>query len=749
MEPTRVERKLTAILSADVKGYSRLMGDDEVATIRTLTAYRELIISLVQQNRGRVVDTPGDNLLAEFGSVVDAVTCAVEVQGQLAQRNAELPDQRKMKFRIGINLGDVVIERERIYGDGVNIAARLEGLAEGGGICISEAVRSAVGTILPLDYEFMGDKQVKNIAEPVKAYHARLKPGAVLPTPSLSPKSGRSRQRLIIVSAAVALLGIAVGVITWLAPVAPTAKPTSIERMALPLPDKPSIAVLPFINMSDDPQQEYFADGITDDLITDLSKLSGLFVIARNSVFKYKGGAVDVQTVGRELGVRYVLEGSIRRVGDQVRINAQLIDAESATHLWAERYDGRLNDIFALQDRVTQKIISQLAVHLAPGEEALQDQKETKDAQAHDVFLRGWAHYLLATPEDYLMAVPFLEEAVRRDPEYGRAYAALGSIYQNARVKGWQTGLGLTPDDTLEKAMEYIEKIKKHSTPLGHQVVSGFLSLSGQHAEAITEAETAIALNPNNPAGYFATAKALNYAGRPGEAVELIRKGMRFDPHFPPDYLFQLGMSQFGMDRFDKAAESLETARKRVPAHRGTLTFLVATYGFLERTEEARSVLDQLKGLAINAFVDWRLSTTVIEANIWPFKSPADLERLRKGLRKGGMPEFQDEWGLRREDKLTGDEIQELAFGHTLQGRHPISGLEFTISRTVDGRFVSKGLWSDTGVSWIIGDRLCNEWTKYRPSCAVIYRNPGGIREERNQYLLVQRSGAFPFSLKD
>ncbi|TDI94138.1 MAG: tetratricopeptide repeat protein, partial [Chloroflexi bacterium] len=322
-------------------------------------------------------------------------------------------------------------------------------------------------------------------------------------------------------------------------------------------------------------------------------------------------------------------------------------------------------------------------------------------------------------------------------------------VYQNARVKGWQNDLGLTPDDTLEKVLRYIEKIKQHPTPLGHQVVSSFLTLAGKHEQAIAEARSAIALNSNNPAGYFATAQALTYARRPSEAGEMIAKAMRLDPHYPPDYLFQLGMVQFSLERFEQAAESLEAARERVPAHRGTLTFLVATYGLLGRTEEARTTLDQLKRLASNAFMDWRLSITVLEANALPFKDTADLERLQTGLRKGGMPEFKDEWGLAREHKLSGAEIRKLAFGHTLKGRHPVSGLEFTVKRTADGQFTSTGLWSDTGVSRIVDDRLCNEWSKYRPSCAVVYRNPDGTRDEHNQYLLVQRSGAFPFSAVD
>src|SRR6266571_2683009 len=300
--PVSVERKLAAILSADVQGYSRLMGEDEVATVRTLTAYRAVMTILIQRHRGRVVDSPGDNLLAEFASVVDAVQCAVEIQQELKTRNTDLLAARRMEFRIGVNLGDVIVEGERIYGDGVNIAARLEGLAEAGSICISGTVYDQVETKLALGYEYLGMQTVKNITKPVRVYRVRIEPGD-----SAAMTSGR-------------------GAVT-----AP-----------LPLPDKPSIAVLPFVNLSSDPEQEYFSDGITEDLITDLSKLSGLFVIARNSTFVYKGKAAKVQEVSKELGVRYVLEGSVRKASNRVRITAQLVDATTGHHLWAERYDREL-----------------------------------------------------------------------------------------------------------------------------------------------------------------------------------------------------------------------------------------------------------------------------------------------------------------------------------------------------------------------------------------------------------------------
>ncbi len=741
------------MLHADVVGSTALVQRDESLAHERIQDAFHRFSGTIESYDGHPLELRGDALVAEFNRASDAVEASLAFQTENTRFNSTLEDDIQPTLRIGISLGEVVVADNTVTGEGIVLAQRLEQLASAGGVCVQGAVYEAVPSRLPFEYESLGEQELKGFSEPVRAYAVSLKSGEAIPPPEVDAMSGevqpeRPKQRWIVVGA-MAVLVIVGGGLAWIQPWVPREEPASVESMAFPLPDKPSIAVLPFNNMSDDAQQEYFVDGMTEDLITDLSKISGLFVIARNSTFTYKGKAVTVSQVAEELGVRYVLEGSVRRSGDRVRVNAQLIDTTDATHIWAERYDYKVDDIFTLQDKITQKIIGQLAVHLGPEEKILADQRETKDTQAHDVFLQGWAHYLRATPAHYVLAIPLFEEAIRRDPGYGRAYAALGSIYQNARVKGWQSYLGLTPDDTLEKAIHYIEKIKQHPTPLGHQVVSGFLTLAGKHEHAIAEARSAIALNSNNPAGYFATAQALTYARRPSEAGEMIAKAMRLDPHYPPDYLFQLGMIQFSLERFEQAAESLETARERVPAHRGTLTFLVATYGLLGRTEEARTTLDQLKRLASNAFMDWRLSTTVLEANALPFKDTADLERLQTGLRKGGMPEFKDEWGLAREHKLSGAEIRKLAFGHTLKGRHPISGLEFTVKRTADGQFTSTGLWSDTGVSRIVDDRLCNEWSKYRPSCAVVYRNPDGTRDEHNQYLLVQRSGAFPFSAVD
>jgi len=436
-----VERKLTAILSADVKGYSRLMGEDEEATIRTLTAYRAVMATYIQQQRGRVVDSPGDNLLAEFASVVDAVRCAVALQYELKTRNATLPAQRRMEFRIGLNLGDVVIEGERLYGDGVNIAARVEGLAEPGGLCISGTVYDQIETKLPLHYDYLGEQTVKNIAKPVRVWRVVMDEAAA----ALATQAGlRSRDSVqdrqaqkrpvraayqtwaVVVIAGLVLIGGGSVAVRYLARspfntqssiLSPEAAPA-----ALPLSDKPSIIVLPFVNMSEDSKQDYFSDGITEDLTTALSQIASLFVIARSSAFTYKGKAVRVQDVGRELGVQYVLEGSVRRADDQVRITVQLVDAPTDSHLWAERYDRSLKDIFALQDEIVQKIVTTLKLQLTLREQGVLVRKTTDNLEAYDTYLRGLESFNHATQEANAQARQLFEKAMRLNPRYPYDY---------------------------------------------------------------------------------------------------------------------------------------------------------------------------------------------------------------------------------------------------------------------------------------------------------------------------------------
>jgi len=633
------KRKLTAILSADVEGYSRLMGLDEESTIRTLTNYRSAITTLIQQHRGRVVDAPGDNLLAEFASVVDAVNCAVEIQRELAERNAQLPDEHKMLFRIGINLGDVVEDEDRIYGDGVNITARLESLADAGGICISGTAYDQVETKLDLEYEYIGEKEVKNIAKPVRAYRVLSYPGAAAHRVIQAKRAaGRKIRKTALALAAVLI--IAVGAVAiwniYQRPSAPSIEAASEERMAFPLPDKPSIAVLPFVNMSEDTKQEYFSDGITEDLITDLSKISGLFVIARNSVFTYKNKPVQIRQVAEELGVRYVLEGSVRRAADKVRINAQLIDATTGGHLWAERYDGTMENVFDLQDRITRKIISALELKLTTGEEKRIGRKETDSTEAYEAFLQGWAHYWQDTREDMVQAIPYLEQAVKQDPNYSRAYAVLAASYWRCRTMDWSSSLGLSSLETIEMARQYLQEAMKEPTPLAHLVTSSIRSSEGKYQESIIEATRAIVMDANDPVGYIAMGKALIYAGSSSEGADAIQKAMRLNPHYPPTYLRALGFAQFGMEKYEEAATSYEEAIKRDPNEDSQYLEIAGAYGQLGREKKARSALKTFNELRAKA--EKSDPVTLQSIVVWEFKEQKDIERWREGLRRAGVP---------------------------------------------------------------------------------------------------------------
>ena len=632
------KRKLTAILSADVVGYSRLMDDDEEATIRTLTTYRQILTSIIQQYRGKVVDTTGDNLLAEFASAVDAVNGAVEIQRELSEKNTELSYERRMEFRIGINVGDVVEEEDRIYGDGVNIAARVEGLADAKGICISGRVFDQVENKLDFMYEYMGEQEVKNIAKPVRVYRVLSRPGAaahrVVKAKKAAGKSWRNFA-IILVCILIVTTAVLLGWNFYKRYVPLTTESTTEQQIVLELPDKPSIAVLPFDNIGGDLEEEYFSDGMTDDLITDLSKVSGLFVIARNSVFTYKGKPVKVQQVAQELGVRYVLEGSVRRAGDQVRINAQLIDATTGHHLWAERYDGYFGDVFALQDRITGKIVAALSVKLTSDEKEQVARMYTDNTSAYDEFLQGRAHYVRRTPGDYAEAVSCFEKAVELDPNYGQAYAALSLTYWESAHNLWTYNLGVSWVEAGNRAERYLEMAMHNPSPLAYQAASRLHIDSQQHELAIAQAQRALALDPNDANSYLAIAYAVIYAGRPQEALNFIEKAMRLNPHYPDYYLYILGLAHFHLDQYEEAVTLFEKAVKLNPVNYVPLIPLSAAQAQLGREQEAAATLDKLQK-ALPAIVTIAL---VKRGSLYSYKNPADRDRLLAGLRKAGMLE--------------------------------------------------------------------------------------------------------------
>lgn len=580
-----MERKLTAILSTDVAGYSRLMGDDEEATIRTLTAHRALISSLIQHYRGRVVDAPGDNLLAEFASVVDAVRCAVEIQQELKGRNAELPEQRRMEFRIGINLGDVVVEGERLYGDGVNIAARLKSLAIPGGICISGTVYDHVENKLALECEYQGEQVVKNITKPVRVYRVVMDDAENQKTKvkeqkaKVDSKVGIAHRSWVIggIGSLVLIAGTVVTVRYFFLPVPSTQSlaPSTQAQLALPLPDKPSLVVLPFVNMSKDPEQDYFSDGLTEVLTGDLSKISSLFVIARNSAFTYKGKAVNVQDIGKELGVRYVLEGSVQKANEQVRIVAQLIDTTTDSHLWSERYDRPLTDLFALQDEIVQKIVTTLKLQLTLDEKGYSVRKHTDSLEAYDAFLRGMEFYWRLTQKDNVQARKMFEKAIVLDPQYAEAYAGLGWTYALDWIWHWSAD-----PQALERGSVLAQQALTldDSLPLAYSLLSAVYAQQQQYDRAIAEGERAIALGPNNADRYTSLAEVLNFAGRSEDAIKLMEQAMRLNPRYPSWYLLDLGWAYQQTGRYAEAIVALKEASNRDPNFQGTQNILAFSY---------------------------------------------------------------------------------------------------------------------------------------------------------------------------
>jgi len=629
-----MERRLAAILAADMVGYSRLMAADEAGTLARQNALRrELIDPKIAEYSGHLVKSTGDGVLVEFPSVVDALRCAVTVQLAMADREAAEPEATRIAYRIGINLGDIIVEDDDIYGDGVNVAARLEALAEPGGVSVSRTVVDHVKGKVASDFEDQGEQEVKNIPEPIHVFRVLMKPEAA--GESAAEANGMAWWRRPVAAAAAALAIAVVGVMVW-QPWAPDVEPASVEKMAFPLPDKPSIAVLPFDNLSDDPEQEHFADGMTEDLITDLSRISGLFVIARHSTFVYKGRSVPVSQVAEDLGVRYVLEGSVRRSGDEVRVNAQLIDATTGGHVWAERYDGSVADIFSLQDGFIRKIVKALAVNLSEQEQEEIALGQTSNIEAREVFQKGWDSYLRYSAEDNAEAISFFEEALGLDPEYGRAYAAMGLAYLRGCQLRWNKSLNMTAGRANSEAKSYLREAQSRPSSLANVAASGINLYNNRYNVALTEATRAIAQDPNDPEAYIAMAWAMITTGRPEAGLELVERAMRLNPTYPNYYILALGMAYFAMDDLEKAAEVFAKALER---DRGALELapaLASTYVYLGQRQQARAAL-QL----------WQPDASQRELQAIPYRyhfpyewseDPEILERLIDGVHLAALP---------------------------------------------------------------------------------------------------------------
>ena len=595
---------------------------------------RELIDPKIAEYGGHLVKSTGDGVLVEFPSVVDALRCAVTVQLAMAEREAAEPEETRIAYRVGINLGDIIIEDDDIYGDGVNVAARLEALAEPGGVCVSRTVVDHVKGKVASDF---ADQRGTGGQEPPRA-DPRFSGCGWSPRPPANqgqgltarlgggarwrwrPRPSPSRSSAFMV---------------W-QPWAPDVEPASVERMAFPLPDKPSIAVLPFVNMSGDPEQEYFADGMTEDLITDLSKVSDLFVIARNSTFVYKGRSVPVRQVSEDLGVRYVLEGSVRRAGDTVRINAQLIDATTGGHLWAERYDGNVTDIFAVQDRFVREIVGALALNLSEDEQKEIASGQTSNIEAREAFQNGWEHYLRYTAEDNATAAEHFKRAAELDPEYGRAYSALGLVYVRGCQWRWNKNLATSPGGAFNTAVDYLIKGEEHSSSLTKVAASQIYLYDGDNDRAFTEAARAVGQDPNDPEAQVAMGLAMITTGRPEAGLEFVETALRLSPSHPTHYVLARAVAYFTMNDLEQAATILGTALERDPSAVDLAPLLAASYARLGRRDEARAALllwkpnaseGELRGLSFSYHFPYTFSV-----------DPEILDRLTGGLEIAALP---------------------------------------------------------------------------------------------------------------
>jgi adenylate cyclase len=587
-----VERRLAAILAADVVGYSRLMGEDEVGTLERLKSLRrELVQPRIAERKGRIVKLMGDGLLAEFPSVVEAVQCAVDIQQSMTGREADLPDDRRIRLRIGVNLGDIIVEGSDIYGDGVNVAARLEALAESGGVYVSEVVRQSIGSNLALDLEDLGEHRVKNIARAVHVFRVRFASDEIGPE-----------------------------------------QPGAGAEARLAIPHKPSIAVLPFTNMSGDPDQEFFSDGITEDIITALSKIRWFFVIARSTTFTYKGQPVDVKQVAEELGVRYVLEGSVRKAGNHVRVTAQLIDAATGNHVWAESYDRDLSDIFALQDEMTQTIVGAIEPELGSVERARARRKPPDSLDAWSCYQRGLWHLFRFTKADNDEAEGLFQRAAELDPGFSGAFMGLATVgYWNVLF-----GHAESPEETLASAFTAARTAVSldDKDAMAHWALGRVYTQMGESEAAVAELETALAINPSFAHAHYSLGWALLLAGRMEEAVPRIDQALRLNPHDPSLWTFLTGraIALLLLHRYAEAADGARHALRQPSANFLTTATLASALGHLGETDDARAALEQVYRFRPDF-------SGPLVVRLFRFRHEPERACFLDGLRKAGLPD--------------------------------------------------------------------------------------------------------------
>ncbi len=743
-----MERRLAAILAADVAGYSRMMEVDESGTLARLKAHLgEVLTPSITAHRGGIVKTTGDGLLAEFASVVEAVECAVEIQRSMAERNADKPEDQQTRFRIGINIGDIIIEDGDIFGDGVNIAARIEGLAEPGGICVHRDVRSQVQNRLPLFFEDMGEVEVKNIARPLRVYRIRFD-GTKGQVPAAKKQARAPLRNWTAPFALLAALAITSATLFWTGVI-------SIGNVgrnsANPLPvDKRSIAVLPFANIANDQEQQLFADGLTDDLTTQLSSISRLFVISRGSMLGYRGKAVEPRDVARDFGVRYVLEGSVRRLGNRLRINADLVDADSGRQLWAKQYDREITDLFALQDDVIGQIVSALAVELTDVEQKLIDRVPTSNLQAYDYYLRAESEgYYNNELETFGGALGFYAKAIRIDPNFADAHAGYARTAAEVyRLGFWDIVMpaAVAQKQAYDKASRALEIDPNNAR--AYTVLAILQLTDGRHAEAIQSARRAISLNPNDAEARANLGFVLAYSGQHEEAVIAIEQAMQLNPSAPPGFRLLAGIVFYVVGDNDRAATELEAVKAAWPNAQTMREHLAAIYAARGQFDKARREIASFPDFPFFNLASYRLTYD-------SYMREEDLALHLERLKAAGIPEWPYGFQGRPEDQITGVALKNLVTAGTWSGNAPVgnnNNAPFMLQIDQENRVAYRGSNTFlTGVARIENDQACMKFEGYYQSrwiCGRIYATKGTSSSAGNhEYVYVLPDGLRYFSV--
>ena len=730
-----LKRRLSAILYTDVAEYSRLTGEDEERTHRLLSARLDYFSESIESHNGKVVHYAGDAILAEFSTVTEALSCAVAVQQQFKRQSDSQPDELSVQFRIGINLGEVIVDRDDIYGEGVNIAARLEGLSDAGGICISESVYAAVGNKLPLDYDFMGEQKVKNIEEPVRAYRV------VLDSDSMPTRvKSRSQNKIGILIAACVIVALA-GALIWTNAFKPAQE--SATQTQPGTADRPTIAVLPFANVSLDPEDDLLAEGMTRDIITDLTKVSGAGVIAHSTMASYLGQGIDVSRICAELAAQYLVEGSIRRFGEQIQINANLVDCSTQRHRWGERYDDRIENFFELQNRVIAHVVTEISVTLTASEDQQLRRLPTNSLEAWDYFTRARQAGFTSSRASFNDTINWYKKAIEIDPEFAEAHSGLA----RAAVAAWRTDINDVISNEWARKLAYNSASRALDLdPANGQAYSvlAILQLAdSQHEAAIESARTALERAPGSASAHLDLGFVLAFSGKSREAVVEIEKALNLDPYSPETQIYA-GIVFFIDKQYERAVEILSRAQSERSDASQLMDYLAASFGLLGETSQAAEVASQLLDLYPSINQNYYRSRDTY------FRQPEDLERFIHGLAVAGIPQWPYGFHSEESNRLRGEELHGLVINKNWMGRLR-NGIEFFQHIDGSGRTVYRSQNSlRSGQIKIQDDQFCHRFESSlldRETCGFIYHNPDGTPQTRDEFILVMPDSLRYFSL--